>query len=228
MIINTFRIIIFILGVLYLIISDVNNSKITKISLIGLKLFNIKVNIINNSNINYYEKTPLIIMSNHYNFIDSMVIKKLNINSKSIAKASLLETININLNKNDKINIFSKLGLIPYYRDSKKSGLIIKKRILREYFIRNNNIIIYPEGTSTRYGKPKDFKNGIMKLCAANYMRVLPITIKYNKVVGLNKGDKFKITNLMDLDCTIYIHPIQQETNWIKLKQKVFHYITSV
>ena len=62
---------------------------------------------------------------------------------------------------------------------SKKSELLVKKLFKK-------NIIIYPEGTNTKNGKPKDFKNGIMRLCSANYMKVLPITINYNKDLGLN------------------------------------------
>lgn len=228
MIINICRIIIFIIIIFYLILTKKKKNKVTKISNIVLKLFNIKVKIINNSNVDFKNLQPFIIMSNHYHFIDSIVLKKLNINSLSIAKSTLLDAVNINLEKDDNKNVFNKIDLISYDRKSKKSGLLVKKKILKKYFIKNRNIIIYPEGTSTRNGKPKDFKNGIMKLCSANYMKVLPITIKYNRDIGLNIGDKFNINNLMNLECTLHIHPIQRKTNWITLKQKVFHYITSI
>ena len=55
-------------------------------------------------------------------------------------------------------------------------------------------------------------------------MKVLPITIRYDKNIGMNvsKKDKLKIGNMVNLKCTLHIHPIQRETNWIRL-QKVFH-----
>lgn len=228
MIINICRIIIFFIIIFYLIITKKIKNLQTRLNIYSfiLKLFNIKVNIINNSNVDLKNSQPFIIMSNHYHFIDSMVLKKLNICSLSVAKSNLLDTINIKLD--DEKKYFDKIDLLSYDRKSKKSGLLVKKTILKKYFIRNKNIIIYPEGTSTKNGKPKDFKNGIMKLCSANYMKVLPITIKYNKDIGLNIGDKFNIDTLMDLECTLYIHPIQRETDWIKLKQKVFNCITSI
>ena len=67
-------------------------------------------------------------MSNHYHFIDTIVLKKLNIYSKCIVKSTLLENINININDDYKNTLFNNIGLITYYRRNKKCNCICKKK----------------------------------------------------------------------------------------------------
>lgn len=224
--INLIRFIIFVLSLLKYFFFG-NKNKINKQFTDVLKILNMKVNIINNNNIDLNQK-PFVIISNHYALVDTYVIYSLGIKIKSIAKQDMLKEIGLDLSEEKVDKIADKMGVIPYVRNNIDSGLVVKQKILKEYFINNTSVIVYAEGTSTRNGKPQNFKNGLFRLCADNNMRILPITLRYDRNLGSNRTDKFNYNNIMNANCDLHIHPIQQDNNWIKLKQKVFGYVTSV
>jgi 1-acyl-sn-glycerol-3-phosphate acyltransferase len=125
------------------------------------------------------------------------------------------------------------LFCIPYKRGDKEDGSNVKNKIV-ESLHSGKNILVFPEGTARRDGIPKDFKVGIFQLAIENKLRILPITIKYDKDIGSEKGEPVKFLNLFNNGVNIYIHDIIDETDEcyqindpVALKQKTFNIITS-
>jgi 1-acyl-sn-glycerol-3-phosphate acyltransferase len=67
--------------------------------------------------------------------------------------------------------------------------------------------LVFPEGTSTRDGKPQQFNPGIFKLCAEYNIPIIPITLVYDKNIGLNKEDNINYRDWMNNTITTIIHP---------------------
>ena len=188
------------------------------------KIFNIKMNVHGNID----DKGPFVIISNHYNLIELIVLSQLNLKFKTVSKADLLQTeIPLKIN-NVKIEeyILNKTNIIPYKRGDRLDGMFVKIKILIENKINNRNILIFPEGTSRYDGIPKEFKSGIFRLCSANRLKILPIKIKFNRNVGIEKGgDLLNPSDLFDLIADVYIHPVQVNDNWEELRDNVFNLI---
>ena len=167
-----------------------------------------------------------IIIANHYNGIDAVIISRLSSNNKYvIVKDDILSTPETKNYLTNLCNSFSNIffegyGLIPYTRGCKKSGIQVKKKIL-EITRKGYNVIVFAEGTSTRYGKSKEFKNGIFRLSVDNNIPIIPITLIYDKNIGLGKGDFFKIEDFMNNKVLAIIHPTQISKDWKFLKKKV-------
>ena len=171
----------------------------------------------------------LIIICNHYNISDVNIICSLfNYMPYTVAKDDLLNEIINNKSASNilKKHIFKWCDFIAYKRKDKEDGIKVKKKIL-ELINSKNNVLIFPEGTSTRNGIPKDFKNGIFKLASENRIPILPITIKYEKNIGLNIEDSFKFKNLLHNNVNVYIHDIILDSNWKNLKEKSFNKIVN-
>jgi 1-acyl-sn-glycerol-3-phosphate acyltransferase len=123
-----------------------------------------------------------------------------------------------------KNNIYNKLNFLSYERGNKNSGEKIKKQILKT--INNgHNILLFPEGECSRTGIPNNFKPGVFKLCSENDIWILPITLKFNKNIGVNKNDAIDINKWFNVTATIYIHKPIFNKNWEILKNNVFHII---
>tara|TARA_Y100000589_G_C27092597_1_gene604577 strand:- start:53 stop:769 length:717 start_codon:yes stop_codon:yes gene_type:complete len=172
-----------------------------------------------------------IVMMNHYNIIDVHVFYNLSrYNRFVIVKSDLLtsdETTGFFMNIT---NFFSKKlfyygGFIPYKRNDKSSGEYIKKTIL-EITSKGYNVLIFPEGTSTRDGKSKTFKSGIFRLSSEYNIPIVPITLIYDKNIGLNKEDNIVIENFCNNNITSVIHPVHRNKDWKILKDSVFNIIT--
>ena len=94
--------------------------------------------------------------------------------------------------------------LISYIRGNSKSGMECKEIIKKT--IKSHNIIIMPEGTSTMCGIPKAFKKGIFYLAYENKIPIIPLSLKYNRDIGINPGDKINLSNWVDIEANIYVH----------------------
>ena len=121
---------------------------------------------------------------------------------------------------------FKGTKLISYIRDNLDSGKTVKRKML-DHLLKKNNILVFPEGTSTRNGYPKEFKNGLFKFSAENNIPIVPITIKYKRQIGIKKGDPFKLNQILDNEATIYIHNILVSKDWKFLKKKSYDLITN-
>ena len=204
----------------------------------ALSLTNSKITIHGNSDV--FKQNNLIIMSNHYAGLDFGILTDLYYRHNrenvlyTIAKSNLLG------DKEDK-SVISKMMsyvkdsymaskyLIPYIRGDKEDGAIVKDKVTG-YLEQNANIMVFPEGTTTKNGVPKDFKSGIFKLAVEKKINIVPITIKYKKDIGSNIGEPLRFLKWFDNDVDIYIHDIittedECYKDYMKLKEKVFETI---
>jgi len=120
---------------------------------------------------------------------------------------------------------------IPYKRGDKADGQKVRN-IIVDSLSEGKNILIFPEGTSHKNGVPQEFKKGSFEVAVENKLRILPITIKYAKDIGKEKGQPLELLNIFDNVVDIYIHDIIDENdecykqqNPEGLKDKVFHII---
>lgn len=181
-------------------------------------LFNTKIKIINSKNINNFRKDRLLIMANHFNGTDYLSIAQVfnNLNkNKKLYTVAFSHILTNDINKNILTNTaaifndyFFKLNnLLPYKKGNKNSGQEIKEKILKA-INENNTVLIFPEGTSTIKGIPESFKPGSFELCKNNNISILPLTIKYNKNIGVNQNQNANFLNWFNFESTIYIHDI--------------------
>ena len=169
-----------------------------------------------------------IIIANHYNIIDYYLISSIIKNDTYvILKHDLFnEIINNKFISNILINIVKSINLISYKREDKTDGLKVKNKILK-LIKKNKNVLVFAEGTSTKNGIPKNFKNGIFKLASENKIPIIPITLKYQKDIGLNIGDKFNPKNLFNNQVDVIIHDEIISSEWKYLKEKTFNTIVN-
>lgn len=207
-----------------------------------INFFNLKIKVIGKENLKKYKNLKLIIMSNHMNGIDYPIIVHTinyytNINNNKNTNKKIYTIVKHDLlgSKDDnnivsnflslfKNNIYNKLNFLSYERGNKNSGEKIKKQILKT--INNgHNILLFPEGECSRSGIPNNFKSGSFKLCSENNIWILPITLKFDKNIGVNRNDSVDINKWFNVTATIYIHKPIFHKNWEKLKDDVFHKI---
>lgn len=201
-----------------------------------LILFNINIKVIGSNNLKDYNKENYIIMANHYNAPDYTIIHH-TINSlvKSNKKIYSVAKHNIFGDKTDASilsyilslfgdNMINFLNLILYMRGDKNSGINTKQIILEK--IKKNNILIFPDGETVKTGKPKFFKPGSFKLCVENNIKILPVTIIYNKDISVSKNEKINVNNFYNLIATVYIHEPVYNRDWEQLRSVVFNTIS--
>jgi len=196
---------------------------------------NLKIKVHGKQNLKNFDNDRIIIMSNHYNGVDYGVIKhtinyytnkkiytivKHNLFGDKVEKSTVSNMLS--LIKND---LYNKFEMLPYKKNNKNSGEIIKKNIIK--LVNNNNtILLFPDGTTRKFGIPREFKPGSFKLCAEHKIKILPITLKFNKNIGLDTNDGVKISDWFDLKADIYIHEPIYDKDWEKLRHKVFDKIS--
>ncbi len=142
------------------------------------------------------KNVPIIFVSNHQSMFDISPIEWYlsEFHPKFISKKELgkgIPSVSYNLQKGGSVLIDRK--------DGKGSILQIKK--LATYIQQNNySAVIFPEGTRSRNGAPKAFKeSGLKVLCKyANNAYIVPITINNSwkmqqKKFPMNLGVKIKI-----------------------------------
>ena len=155
-------------------------------------------------------------MSNHLNGCDvGAIVYALTYYTKNKKKIYTIAKHNVFGDKTDKNIIadsfgliknqmFNLLNLIPYERNNKISGDNVKKIMLSK-IDEGQTILLFPEGKPTRSGIPTEFKPGSFKLCAENKIEILPITIEFNKKIGLDTKDPVKLEKWFNLVTTLYI-----------------------
>ena len=122
--------------------------------------------------------------------------------------------------------IFNYFQLISYNKSDKNSGTYVKNKIL-EIIDSGDTVLIFPEGKTTRDGKPQDFRNGIFELCAKNNISIIPITIRYNKDIGMDETHFLDFKEWFNVTCNVYIHPLISNNDMFELKKQTFDAITS-
>ena len=207
-----------------------------------LVLMNAKIKI--HGNVEALNNNNLLLMANHYDgIIDVAVLFDLYYNNNKNNKLYTIVKHNIVGDPNDQVfvskmmsymkdSFLKSLCLIPYKRGDKEDGAAVKQ-IIAETLKNGSNILIFPEGTTRTDGVPKDFRHGIFQLAIEKKMNILPITLKYNKDIGSERGEPVNIFNVFDNEVDIYIHDIidsevdecYKKKDFLALKQKTFDII---
>ena len=159
----------------------------------------------------------MLILSNHYSGLDFIVFSNVMHNYNkvgstlyTVAKADL---VGDDTDKNIlssfffifKNQFYNSLNLLPYKRGDKEDGKNVKNVIVNK-LNNNSNILLFPEGTTRTDGVPKDFKIGIFQTAIENNLEILPVTLKYNKNIGLERNDPVILFNWFDVNLDIYLH----------------------
>jgi len=203
---------------------------------LALNIFNINIKVNGVKNLKDYNKENYVIMANHYNAPDYAIIHhtfnslvKSNKKIYSVAKntvfgdkidASTLSYL-FGLFRTKMIIFFN---LISYKRGDKISGEKVKNKMLT--VLKSNNILVFPDGEAIKTGKPKFFKPGTFKLCAENNIKILPLTIIYNRDISVSREDKVNFNNFYNLIATVYIHKPVYNRDWKQLRSVVFNTIS--
>jgi 1-acyl-sn-glycerol-3-phosphate acyltransferase len=208
------------------------NIEFETIIAILTKLFNFKIKIKNPENLKHVDDR-VIFMSNHYSISDAVLIMYI-INKVSDKKIYFVSKHNIFGDKNDTsalsnfLSLFKGLynfcNIIPYEKGNKQSGEKVKNR-MRDIVNQNNTVILFPEGTTSRLGIPSEFKPGSFKMCAENSIKIIPLTLEYDKRIGMNQFDNFDILSLINSGVTITIHKPIYNKDPLILQQQVYHAI---
>ena len=193
-----------------------------------------------------FKKNKLLIMMNHYDgILDWHIINKLyykHNNTNMLHTIVKSDIVGDPKNRSFLLNSISYLKnafinssyFISYIRGNKEDGNLVKNKIVNSLY-NDKNIIIFPEGTTRINGIPKDFKHGIFQLAIDNKLDILPITIKFNKDIGIEKEDPLNFKLLFDNMADVYIHDIitseteecYKNNDYIGLKDKTLKIICS-
>lgn len=203
-----------------------------------LNYFNIKIKVKGVKNLSNHGNKKIVIMANHYTGIDYCVLE--HIIKHYTSRFQHIYTIvkhNVFGDKNDRSTVSNILGFfrkdlynffkfLPYIRDNIKSGNDIKNKILTLLTKKNNTVLLFPEGTCTKNGIPQEFKSGSFRLCADNNIWILPMTIKYNKNIGVSRNDPININDWFNVNVLVTIHKPVYNKDWGVLKKQVFNLLT--
>ena len=119
-------------------------------------------------NIDY--KKAYVITANHQSLADIIVLYKTRMQFKWMAKESLFKVPFLGWS----------MALVKYMSLERGDYASIKKNVKESSaWLRSNmSLLFFPEGTRSRTGKVKEFKNGAFKLAIKEKRPILPITIK--------------------------------------------------
>lgn len=221
----------FISGLVLMIIMIFKKSSTDSIVNFSLNFFNIKIKIHGKSNLKNYDNLDIIIMANHLNGIDYSVVYH---SIKYYTKKNIYTVVKHNVlgDTNDKSVVsnflglfkdqtYSKMKFLPYIRNNNKSGENIKNQIIKIIKKDKQKVMLFPEGKPTRKGIPSELKSGSFRLCADNNIYILPVTIKFNKNIGIDTADPVILSDWFNLEADVYIHKPVFNKNWHQLQNIV-------
>jgi len=225
----------FVSGLVLMVIMILKKSSTDSIVNFSLNFFNIKIKIHGKDNLKNYNNLDIIIMANHLNGIDYSIIYH---SVKFYTKKNIYTVVKHNVlgDSNDKSLVSNFLGMfknqtylkmnfLPYIRNNKNSGEEIKNKIIKIIKKDKQSVMLFPEGKPTRKGIPKEFKSGSFRLCANNNIYILPVTIKFNKNIGINTEDPVVLSDWFNIVADVYIHKPVFNKNWGELQNTVLEQI---
>ena len=115
--------------------------------------------------------------------------------------------------------------IIPYTRGNKESGQRVRNQVLN--LIKNNNVLIFPEGRSWRKGACHEFKPGMFEVAEQSNKSIVPITLKYRNFDGKNKGEKCVLNDWMNLVVDVFVHDEVQPKAYNLMLEETFEKISS-
>ena len=200
-----------------------------------MKYMKIKHHINYSMNVFKINEEKRIIMANHYNGCDYAVIFKTfkpitEKNIYTVAKATAIGGSEEKNLLNMFLGLFKKFwfyyfNLISHTRGDKDSGIMVKNKIV-ETLNNGDTVLIFPEGTTTRDGRPRQFRKGIFELCVIENIKVIPVTIKYNRDIGMDFEHPLKFSEWYDIKADVYIHEEIYDSDSEIFMQKVFDKIS--
>ena len=137
-----------------------------------LWLVNINVEVIGERNLN---KLPTLYVSNHLSYLDIPVLGSV-INGKFIAKNEISNW--------PIIGFLSKVGNTIFINRNLRF-LKINKSIIFDYISRGDNIILFPEGTTSDGIRVLRFKSSLLTSLEQKNILIQPIVIKYQSINGI-------------------------------------------
>lgn len=137
-----------------------------------LDSLNIKINTFGYLNNN----KPTLYISNHHSYIDSLILKSIKLDVKTIAKSDSANDFSIV--KNFATTILDNWGVILYKRGDKKSGQVVRN-LIKETILKGDSILVYPEGRSHVFDGLQHFYPGSFEVAYDNDILIQPITIRY-------------------------------------------------
>ena len=222
-----------------------NVSKITYILIVSWIVFLLTPQIKVHGNTNNFNNNKVLVMANHYDgYLDGNIIYNLYYKHNSIETLHTIVKADLLGNPEDgqkilqitnciKNSVMDACYFIPYKRGDKEDGKNTRNVVV-ESLHDGKNVLVFPEGTTHKDGIPKDFKTGIFQLAVENKLRILPITLKFEKDIGSEIGEPIKLFNLFDNVLDIYIHDLIDENDecyktndFMALKQKTFDTISA-
>ncbi len=115
-------------------------------------------------------KKQCILVSNHLGYLDPIIIASL-VKCRPIAKRELANWPGIG-------GALKRLGLIFYDRGNVASGARVLRRAIRALF-NKENILVFPEGTTTRGDLVLPFKRGMFGVSKLTGIPVVPIRVDF-------------------------------------------------
>ena len=191
-------------------------------SLLNLKI-NIHGNIIPEENVIY--------ICNHVSGVDFCVLKYV----LSKYRRPLYTVINEDLVNikgyikfflyNIKNVLYNSLNFIPYKLGNKESGSNVNSIVLKLFEQEECNLLIFPGGDVSN-NEVLPFKSGIFRLAAENNIKIRPISLKYNRqLLSQSISDDFSLEKWFNLTADVYIHDIQTNSDWEKLREDCYNLI---
>lgn len=178
---------------LYFKASYDNKSKYIKLGLQPIfKCLNLKIN-----TYGYLKNDlPTLYIANHSSYLDSLILKYLKPNVKTIAKSNVIDDFSIFKSFGKKI--LDNWGVIYYERGNKKSGYNVRN-IIKETILNGTSVLVYPEGTSHTINGLKKFYPGSFEVAYENNFFVQPITIKYETDITWGEETEFSQKHHIDM-----------------------------
>jgi 1-acyl-sn-glycerol-3-phosphate acyltransferase len=119
---------------------------------------------------------PTLYICNHHSYIDSLILKSIKPDIKTIAKSDSASEFSII--ENFANTILDNWGVILYKRGDKESGQNVRN-LIKENIIKGDSILVYPEGTSHIFNGLHHFYPGSFEVAYENNFTIQPITIRY-------------------------------------------------
>ena len=159
-----------------------------------LWLINIDVEVIGNRNLN---NVPTLYVSNHLSYLDIPVLGSA-INGRFIAKNEISNW--------PVIGYLSKVGE-TIFTNRNLRFLKTNKSIISDYISRGDNIILFPEGTTSDGIRVLKFKSSLLTSLEQKNIFIQPIVINYESINGmpLNRWLKPIIAWYGDMDLQLHL-----------------------
>lgn len=133
-------------------------------------------------------KSPTLYISNHNSHLDSLILKYLKPEVKTISKDDAAGDFSIV--KNFAKTILDNWGVILYKRGSKKSGQEVRN-LIKTNILNGKSVLVYPEGGSFAFNGFEKFYPGSFEVAYENNLNIQPVTIRYMTDITWGREEKF-------------------------------------